>query len=334
MQYTVEVGVGNPPTFYNLLVDTGSGNTFVGTGKKYNRTETSIPLGFNVSVNSGSHSFSGAEYLDQVIIAPGVFLNQSIGVALSWSGFPEGVDGILGLGPTELTRGTVPSDPIGLIFSVMDTAVYQTKITNNILGISFAPSTNYTQYNGEIGYGDIDTELFNGDITYTPLTTTLPAAKYWGINIISSTYGTTPVFTESSAGIVDTGTTQVLLADDFFANYISAIPGAHIDNSTGLLVIPSSSVAGIEPLDFTIGGTSLTLSPDAQLIPQNRSAAWGGKPGVQYGAVGSLGRASGEGLDFVLGQKFLERYYAVFDRQNSRVGFAFTNNTFATYSTN
>jgi len=30
VQYTVSVGVGSPPTYYELVVDTGSSNTFVG----------------------------------------------------------------------------------------------------------------------------------------------------------------------------------------------------------------------------------------------------------------------------------------------------------------
>lgn len=30
VQYTTSVGIGNPPTYYNLVVDTGSSNTFCG----------------------------------------------------------------------------------------------------------------------------------------------------------------------------------------------------------------------------------------------------------------------------------------------------------------
>ena len=30
VSYTATVGVGSPPTYYNLIVDTGSSNTFVG----------------------------------------------------------------------------------------------------------------------------------------------------------------------------------------------------------------------------------------------------------------------------------------------------------------
>ena len=30
VQYTASIGVGSPPTYYDLVVDTGSSNTFVG----------------------------------------------------------------------------------------------------------------------------------------------------------------------------------------------------------------------------------------------------------------------------------------------------------------
>lgn len=30
VQYTASIGVGSPPTYYNIVVDTGSSNTFVG----------------------------------------------------------------------------------------------------------------------------------------------------------------------------------------------------------------------------------------------------------------------------------------------------------------
>ena len=49
----------------------------------------------------------------------------------------------------------------------------------------------------------------------------------------------------------------------------------------------------------------------AQLIPVDQDSAWGGNPGVQYGTIGPLGHISGQGFDFILGQKFLEKYYAV-----------------------
>lgn len=332
VQYTTSVGVGSPATYYNLVVDTGSSNTFVGTGKKYVRTSTSIPTGQDVNVTYGSGFFNGVEYYDTVTLAADfVITNQSIGDALQYLDF-EGVDGIIGVGPVALTQGSLSPDINALIPTVMDNALNQDLIKKQILGISFAPATAYNDTNGAITYGGIDHALFIGKITYAPVTETWPASAYWGINVTDSTYGTHTIIPQSTAGIVDTGTTLVLLADDFFQLYLDAIPGAYTDDNTGLIVIPSSSVAGMQPLNFTIGGHEFSMDTAAQLIPLDQNTAWGGQDGVQYGTVGNLGTDSGEGLDFIIGQKFMEKYYAVFDSHDNRVGFAYTEHTFSTYS--
>ncbi|TDL16264.1 hypothetical protein BD410DRAFT_808244 [Rickenella mellea] len=57
--YTMQVGVGTPPTEYTLLIDTGSSNTWVGAGKKYVQTSSSKKTGENISVTFGSGSFRG-----------------------------------------------------------------------------------------------------------------------------------------------------------------------------------------------------------------------------------------------------------------------------------
>lgn len=59
--YTVEVGVGAPPTNYTLLVDTGSSNTWIGASTPYVQTSTSQDTGNMVSVTYGSGMFSGEE---------------------------------------------------------------------------------------------------------------------------------------------------------------------------------------------------------------------------------------------------------------------------------
>jgi len=103
----------------------------------------------------------------------------------------------------------------------------------------------------------------------------------------------------------------VLLADDFFDSYMKAIPGAELDQSAGLMSIPASSVSEIQPLNFTIGGTVFSMDAAAQLIPTDQNAAWGLSKNKQYGIVSHMGTTSGAGSDFVIGQKFMEKYYAV-----------------------
>ena len=59
--YVAEIGVGTPPTNYNLIVDTGSSNTWVGAGSPYVITSSSSDTGNTVSVTYGSGTFSGEE---------------------------------------------------------------------------------------------------------------------------------------------------------------------------------------------------------------------------------------------------------------------------------
>ena len=60
------------------------------------------------------------------------------------------------------------------------------------------------------------------------------------------------------------------------------------------------------------------------------NSAIGGTSDFVYLVVNDLGTLSGEGLDFIDGMTFLERFYYVFDIANSRVGFSTTSFTDAT----
>lgn len=75
-----------------------------------------------------------------------------------------------------------------------------------------------------------DPSKYTGTLTYTPITSTSPASEYWGINE-SITYGSTSILT-STAGIVDTGTTLILIATNAYNKYVSAT-GAKLDSTTG-----------------------------------------------------------------------------------------------------
>ncbi|KAG6885308.1 hypothetical protein C0992_005245 [Termitomyces sp. T32_za158] len=96
VDYIASVGVGSPATTYELIIDTGSSNTWIGAGKSYTPTSTSSETSDSVTVSYGSGIFTGIEYIDEITIAPGLVIpRQSIGVASSSIGF-SGTDGILG----------------------------------------------------------------------------------------------------------------------------------------------------------------------------------------------------------------------------------------------
>ncbi|KII89978.1 hypothetical protein PLICRDRAFT_29152 [Plicaturopsis crispa FD-325 SS-3] len=325
--YTASVGVGSPATDYTLLIDTGSSNTWIGADKKYTKTSTSSSTGDSVSVSYGSGKFSGKEYTDTVTLSSDLVIKkQSIGVASSATGF-DGVDGILGIGPVALTEGTLGSSSSKKIPTVTDNLSSQGTISSNSIGIYYAPTTSASDKNGELTFGGTDSDKYTGSINYVPITSTSPASEYWGIDQTVS-YGSKTIL-DSTAGIVDTGTTLVLLATDAFDAYKSAT-GATEDSTTGLLTISSAKYKALSNLDFKIGSETYSLSPNAQIWPRSLNSQIGGESGKIYLVVADLGSESGQGLDFIDGYTFLERYYSVFDTENSQVGFAKTAQTDAT----
>ncbi|KAJ7354299.1 family A1 protease [Mycena albidolilacea] len=325
--YIASVGVGSPATSYDLIVDTGSSNTWVGATKKYVVTSTSTKTTARVSVSYGSGSFSGTEFTDQVTLAPGLVIpKQSIGVASSSSGF-SGTDGILGIGPVDLTSGTLSTGQ--LVPTVTDNLFSQGTITGNVVGISFEPTTTEDDVNGSLAFGGTDSTKFTGSIAFTAVTSTSPASEYWGINQ-SVTYGSTSILA-STAGIVDTGTTLIYLATNGFTKYKSATGGV-ADANTGLLRITATQFAALQNLNFVIGGVTYALTPNAQIWPRSLNTAIGGSASSIYLVVADWGSNSGQGLDFINGYAFLERFYSVFDTGNKRIGFATT--PFTTAATN
>ncbi|KZP26871.1 acid protease, partial [Athelia psychrophila] len=177
--YTAEIGVGSPPTQYTLLIDTGSSNTWIGANKAYTPTSSSVKTANNVSVSYGSGSFNGTEYTDTVTLGDGlVIAGQSIGVASSSTGL-DGLDGILGIGPTDLTVGTLSPATSATIPTVTDNLFSQGIADTATIGISFEPTTSDNDANGELTFGGTDSSKFTGDITYVPITSTSPSNTYW-----------------------------------------------------------------------------------------------------------------------------------------------------------
>ncbi|KAG2351189.1 aspartic proteinase from Irpex Lacteus [Suillus spraguei] len=324
--YIAVVDIGSPPRTYNLIVDTGSANTWVGAHAKYVVTKTSFNTHQPVSVGYGSGDFVGTEYLDTLALGGGLTIKQSIGVASASSGFND-VDGILGLGPVDLTQTTLTKSPRTTIPTVTDNLHSQDIIQQAVVSIFFEPNGLKRETKGELTFGGTDATKYTGDIAYTSITTTKPASNYWGINE-SITYGSQTILS-STAGIVDTGTTFIYIATDAFAKYQSAT-GATLDEATALLTVSSAKYNTLKNLDFHIGTETFTLSPNAQIWPRSLNSKINGAKDVIYLVVSDIGTTSGHGLDFIDGYAFLQRFYSVFDTTNKRVGFAKTSFTDAT----
>ncbi|KAF8141308.1 acid protease [Boletus edulis] len=325
VNYVVQVGIGSPATNYTLLLDTGSGNTWVGAGKPYVPTKTSRNTGEAVSVSYGSGSFSGEEWIDTITLSPSLVIRQqSIGVTSQASGIAHGLDGILGLGPINLTMGTV--NGMNTVPTVSDNLHSQGTISKEVLGVYFIPESSSTTKSGELMFGGYDHSTIVGPVFYVPLTKTQLASDYWGIEQ-SISYGD-DIIQPSTAGIIDTGTTLILIATNAFQEYKN-MTGGTPDSVTGLLKITSEQYDNLKPLVFIVGSEPFVLTPNAQIWPRSLNTAIGGSADAIYLIVSDIGSPSGSGLDFVNGYTFLERFYSVYDTTKQSIGLAHTKFTFS-----
>ncbi|TCD63444.1 hypothetical protein EIP91_005385 [Steccherinum ochraceum] len=334
VDYVVQVQVGTPPKTYNMLVDTGSSNTWICCEMDYFPSPTSFDTGNSVYVEYGSGVMLGEQYLDVVHIAPGLSItNQSIGVALIAIGFDD-VDGLLGIGPQVLTYGNLFPNATEFVPTVVDNLYDQGIIPKPFIGISFQPNNatqnqNMTITNGELSFGDVDASKYEGDVNYVPITKTLPAGYYVGINQ-TVTYGSDKTMVlNNTAGITDTGTTLLLLATDALATY-QQLTGAVLDENVGLLKITPDQFSNLQSLFFTIGSETYEFTPNAQIWPRALNSAVGGDDSSIYLIVSDIGTPTGEGMDFINGMVWLERFYTVYDTLGSRFGVAKTAGTYAT----
>ncbi|KAG1809552.1 aspartic peptidase domain-containing protein, partial [Suillus variegatus] len=139
MLYTADIGVGSPATYYTVLVDTRSSNTWIGANKAYAKTATSQDTGNAFCVAYGSGNVVGEGYTDTMTLNSDLVIdNQSIGVAFEYSG-TNSLNGIHGLEPVNLMQGTVSNTD--KVATVMDNLYKQGKISLEVFGVFFAPAS-------------------------------------------------------------------------------------------------------------------------------------------------------------------------------------------------
>ncbi|TVY87372.1 Polyporopepsin [Lachnellula willkommii] len=311
VSYVAPVSIGGKT--WQLIVDTGSSNTWCGAQDSCEKTSTGKSTGGTVSVSYGSGSFSGKEYTDTVKFGGLSVSGQSIGAASTSSGFTS-VDGIIGFGPVDLTEDTVST--ADTVPTFLDNLYSQGSISTNVLGVSFKPESGSDEddTNGELTLGGTDSSKYTGSITYHSKLTSGDASEYWGISIASFTYGS-ETLSSGASGIVDTGTTLIYIPTSGYDKFLSATGGS-TDSSSGLAKFSTKPTSNFV---IKFGSTSYTLTPAQYLVPTAQYSYYGLTSGKYYAWINDGGDS---GVDTIIGQKFLENYYSVFDTTNSRIGFA------------
>ncbi|KAF8957676.1 hypothetical protein BGZ46_002102 [Entomortierella lignicola] len=317
--YYIEVDIGHPAQKTSLLFDTGSSLLWVANSQYTSSKSTSAKdTGLANVLEYGSGNVTIEFYKDNIGIA-GYTTSQTFGVANDVSAI--GVEGIIGFGPTDLAGAQYTNGSVFIIPTPLDNFYHSHQISTEVVGVDFRPIWNGAQQvaNGEIDIGGIDSSKYKGKLTYVPITKKSPAKYYWGVDVSSLSFGS-HVVASGRTGIVDTGTTLITIQKSILDKLFSYVPGAVYDDNSSLYTIPHGGLKNLKDITFTIGGKPFTLTPQQYLIPQSQYGVWGlpkGKVHYTYFSSAFLGS-----LDAIIGQKFLENFYSVFDTTNNRVGLA------------
>ncbi|EJD02530.1 acid protease [Fomitiporia mediterranea MF3/22] len=337
--YNTNVGIGSPPTFYTLIVDTGSANTWISArgSHPYKPTETSKESNRNLSIKYGTGTFRGKLWYDRVTLGGLVVENQGIGVADMAFGFEADVDGILGLGLVELTKESIikdknrgSDDGPESIPTILDNLFAQGKIPQKTVAISFDPmSTTIEAYNyegrfhGVLTFGKTDPQRYLGKITYTTIPQGRSSSKHWSLEqrIVYGSPTEGVEILKDGIGVIDTGSSVVHLQARSFEEYRKA-SNAELNIISGLLSLSNDNREKLKSLFFEIGGMHFEIPPEEQIWPQALNDVAGGPPDDCYMVYVELASDSGIDISLINGFTWLQHFYTVLDAENRRIGIA------------
>lgn len=321
------VAVGTSLQEYNLIVDTGSAITWIGTDSEhpYYPTDSAYNTGRAIKDIFRSGSFTGILWTDTITFDNGLTVTKMpIGVVSEAEGMDTEADGILGIGPKILSLGALEDAPTQTLSTITDRLAFQGEIPQRLVSLYFVPSSENMDDGGTLTFGDDLTDQAEygiGNVAYTTITAMPSLSGAWAIDQ-SVTYDNTEILS-TTAGVVDSGTALIYLPSDAFRRY-KAATGADEDPRTGLLTLTPEKYSALQPLHFHIGDQTYSLSPNAQIWPRRHNDFIDGsvENGI-YLVIVDRSRST-DSEDFVLGYVFLRRFYSVYDVTNSRVGFSTT----------
>ncbi|KAH7925783.1 acid protease [Leucogyrophana mollusca] len=304
------ISIGTPPSTFTVDFDTGSSDLFIAgpncdstcSGEKFfdpNMSSTARNLSRPFFESYGSGNVSGALYTDVVTVAGYTVTNQTLAVANEFaqpsnSSEPPFPNGLMGLAFPSLS--TTNSTPV--FFSM----VAQKVVPEPVFSVKLAEN------GSELLLGGINTALYTGNITYTPVIDATTVG-YWLV-VVDGVSANGEQVLHSLSGVVDTGTSFIVGDVATVALFYDTLNGTQIGYGDYTLPCDRFPTISIE-----VGGRPFELSADTI----NLGPITPGSDQCLCGIVGSEQQQYGQ---WILGDIFLQNTYTIFDVGNYQVGLA------------
>ena len=310
--YFIQAEFGSAKTPMLMLLDTGAGTTWV-MGSDCDSSACTMHSSFgpadsktlkesddHFSIAYGSGTVAGNLASDTVIVTSDLSMQMSFGIANTTSDdfthFP--FDGILGLSLSE-----------GVTDNFWKTVKTAKILASNIFGVALWRDTGSGGINtGEIIFGATDPAKYTGNIAYTSVSS--DAGGDWAIAMDDMGYDGGKAGITGRLAYIDTGTTYVFGPATDVAALHAQIPGAMSSDGGVTYTVPCSSD---QSLTVYFSGVAYSMSSLDWLSPASTD---GGNCTSNIYGHAVVADA------WLLGDLFLKNVYAVFDVDQSRIGFA------------
>ncbi|KAF3763041.1 hypothetical protein M406DRAFT_83961 [Cryphonectria parasitica EP155] len=307
-QYFSEISVGSPPQTFKVILDTGSSNLWVPSSKcgsiacylhnKYESSSSSTykKNGSSFEIQYGSGSMKGFVSQDTLTIGDITVKNQDFAEATEEPGlaFAFGkFDGILGMGYDTISVNKI----VPPVYNMIDQKLIDEPV--------FAFYLSSDGDGSEVVFGGSDKAHYTGKIVNIPVR----RKAYWEVDLDGITIDGETASFEDSGIILDTGTSLIALTTDI-AEMLNAQIGAKKGYS-GTYTLECNTRDSLPDITFGLAGYNFTIGPYDYTIESGGSCI-----------SAFMGLNLPAGLQGILGDAFLRRWYSIYDIGNNQVGIA------------
>ncbi|KAG0368859.1 hypothetical protein BGZ54_000999 [Gamsiella multidivaricata] len=314
LEYYGSIKVGTPGQEFRLDFDTGSSDIWFPTStctapackshRRFNAAKSSTYKkdGRKWSIGYGDGSSASGILASDIVDVGGIKVRQTIGLAtkesVDFEESPE--DGLFGLAFNNI-------ESVAGVKTFMDNAIANGKLKDPIISVFLPSERRNGGKGGNYLFGDIDHSLYTGELHYVPVS----RAGYWQVKIDGLMIDNKSL-NQASQGVIDTGTTLIILGDAAAEAVHKTIKGSKNDPVNGWTV-PCSIKSSKGNLAFQMNGKYFDV-PLADLayepVDEGSKTCVSGVQGGQDGL-------------WVLGDVFIKNNYCVFEQSKSpRIGIA------------